>query len=97
MSSPNPVPTPAPATTANPLLKAAAPTLVVALQNMQQMITTIITGDPMQAPARVVPAAEIFLAQLVLQLPGLAGSELLAGGADLNAKIGNVITKLKAL
>ena len=85
--------TPAP----NPILVAAAPTLVTALTNLQTMVNTILAGDPLQAPARVGPAAQIFLGQLELLLPGLAGSELGAVGTDINNKLAGLIGQLKAL
>jgi hypothetical protein len=83
--------------TPNPVLVAAAPTLIIALQELQTAINTIVTGDPLQAPARVEPAVAIFLAQLQLLLPGLAGAELTAANVAVGAKITGLIAQLKAL
>jgi hypothetical protein len=83
--------------TPNPVLKAAAPTLITALQEFQVMINTILTGDPLTAPARVVPAAEILVGQLQLLLPGLAASEVGVANTAIDVKIGTLITQLQAL
>lgn len=81
----------------NPVLVAAAPTLIQALQEIQNCINTILTGDPMQIPMRAGPAAAILVGQLQLLLPGLAVAETGTVNAEINAKIGSLITQLKAL
>jgi hypothetical protein len=83
--------------TTNPVLKAAAPTLITAITDLQALINTILSGDPLTAPARVGPAVEIFLGQLGLLLPSLGVAEVAAVDVDVNAKLGGIITKLKAL
>lgn len=83
--------------TPNPILKAAAPTLITALQEFQNALNTILTGDPMQIPLRAGPAAAILVSQLTLLLPGLAVAETGVVQADVNAKISGLISKLQAL
>ena len=83
--------------TPSPILVAAAPSLITALQQLQAMLKNITTGDPLQAPARVGPAVQIFLGQLALELPGLAGSELTALNTEVDTKISGFIAQLQAL
>ena len=83
--------------TPNPILKAAAPTLIIALQELQTAITTILTGDPLQIGLRTGPAVAILVGQLELLLPGLAASEQGVVQADVNSKLGGLITKLQAV
>jgi hypothetical protein len=83
--------------TPNPVLKAAAPTLVTALQELQTALNTILTGDPAQIPLRAGPAVAIMIGQLELLLPGLAAAETGVVQSDINTKIGGLITKLQAL
>jgi hypothetical protein len=83
--------------TPNPILVAAAPTLITALQELQTAINTILTGDTLQIPLRVGPAIGILTGQLQLLLPGLAVAETGLIQADVNAKLGGLITKLQGL
>jgi hypothetical protein len=83
--------------TPNPVLKAAAPTLITALQEFKTAINTILTGDPMQIPLRAGPAAAILIAQLQLLLPGLVVAETGVVQADVNTKIDGFISQLQAL
>lgn len=83
--------------TVNPILKAAAPTLIQAIELVQTALNTILTGDPAQIPMRAGPAAAILVAQLELLLPGLASAETGAVNTDVQAKLSGVITKLQAL
>jgi hypothetical protein len=83
--------------TTNPILKAAAPTLITALQEFQTALNTILTGDPMQIPMRAGPATAILVGQLQLLLPGLAVAETGVVQADINVKIGGLISQLQAL
>lgn len=85
--------TPAP----NPILKAAAPTLITALQEFQTAMNTILTGDPLQIGLRAGPATAILVGQLQLLLPGLAVAEQGVVQAEVNTKIGGLITQLQAL
>jgi hypothetical protein len=81
----------------NPILKAAAPTLILAIQDFKAAINTILTGDPMQIPLRAGPAAAILVGQLQLLLPGLAVAETGAVQADVNAKLDGIVSQLQAL
>lgn len=83
--------------TPNPILTAAAPTLIKALQDLQTAINTILTGDPLQIPLRVGPAVAILTGELQLLLPQLAVGEAGVVQADVNSKIGGLITKLQGL
>lgn len=83
--------------TQNPVLVAAAPTLIQAVQLVQTALNTILTGDPMQIPMRAGPAAAILVSQLELLLPGLATSEAGAVNTEAQAKLSGLITKLQAL
>lgn len=83
--------------TQNPVLVAAAPTLVKAVELLQTCINTILTGDPMQIPLRAAPAAAILVSQLQLLLPGLLTSETAAVNAEINTKLSGLITQLQAL
>lgn len=83
--------------TVNPILKAAAPTLIQAIELVQTALNTILTGDPLQIPMRAGPAAAILVAQLELLLPGLASAETGAVNTDVQAKLAGVITKLQGL
>jgi Transglycosylase SLT domain len=83
--------------TPNPILTAAAPTLITAIQLIQAALNTILTGDPMQIPLRAGPAVAILVSQLELLLPGLATSEAGAVNTEAQAKLAGLITKLQAL
>jgi hypothetical protein len=97
ISSPTSQPKETSVSTPNPILIAAAPTLIQGVQLLQTAINTILTGDPMQIPLRAGPAAAIFVSQLELLLPGLATAETGAVQTDVNAKLGGLITKLQAI
>ena len=45
--------------TPNPALQAAAPVLITVLQELEAMVATITTGDPLLIAARVQPAVQI--------------------------------------
>jgi hypothetical protein len=83
--------------TPSPILVAAAPTLITALKELQTAINTILTGDPLQIPLRVGPAVAILTGELQLLLPELAIAETGVVQADVNTKIGGLITKLQGL
>ena len=83
--------------TENPILVAAAPTLITALQELQTAINTILTGDPLQIPLRVGPAVLVLTGQLQLLLPQLAVAEAGVVQAQVNTQIGGLITKLQGL
>lgn len=83
--------------TVNPVLQAAAPTLIQGIELFQAALNTILTGDPMQIPLRAGPAAAILVAQLELLLPGLATAEVSAVNTDVQAKLSGLVTKLQAM
>lgn len=83
--------------TPNPILKAAGPTLIMALQEFKAAINTILTGDPLQIPMRAGPAAAILVGQLQLLLPGLVVAETGVVQADVNTKIDGLVSQLQAL
>lgn len=83
--------------TPNPVLKAAAPTLIQAITLVQDALNTILTGDPAQIPLRAGPAAAILVAKLELLVPSLATAEVGAVNTDVQAKLAAVVTKLQAL
>ena len=84
--------TPAP----NPVVAAAAPSLIAAIQAIQQFFATIGT-DPAQWPLKVVPAQTVLLGQLGRQLPALAQAEVGAGFTAADALMNGWIAKLKTL
>jgi hypothetical protein len=83
--------------TPNPILVAAAPTLIQAVGLLKTAINTILTGDPAQIALRAGPAAAIFVAQVELLLPQLAASEVGAVNTDINTKLDGLVTKLQGL
>ena len=82
--------------TPNPVLAAAAPSLITILQAVQSMVTNVGT-DPMQIAVKFPAAVAVLLATIEMQLPGLAASELGVLEAQTNSKIGGWISQLKAL
>lgn len=82
--------------TQNPVLAAAAPSLISVLEAVNQFESDIGT-DPAQWPVKV-PAAKLkFLGTVGLQLQPLIGAEVLAGEAVINSVTASWITKLQAL
>jgi len=79
----------------NPLLVAAAPSLIASLQALQTFVTNLGT-DPTQVAVKFPGASAILLGQLELQLPALLASEFGAAQVAVNAQIGTLITKLQA-
>lgn len=80
----------------NPLLAAAAPSLIAAIQAFNQFETDLGT-DPAQWPLKL-PAAKLkFLGTLGLQLQPLIGAEVIAGENVINATTASWIAKLQAL
>lgn len=61
--------------TPNPALQAASPVLKQAIDNILQAVTTILTGDPLQAGLRAGPALGILVNQLILLDPALLSAE----------------------
>lgn len=83
--------------TPNPVLKAAAPILIQAIQDLKSALNTILTGDPAQIGLRAGPAAAILVAQLQLLLPGILVAEVGVVQTDVNTKLDGVVTQLAAL
>ena len=84
-------------TTPNPALVAASPVLVSALTNVQQFLTTVLTGDPMQIPLRVGPAFLVLSGQLQLLAPELLTAEESVVLSQANSGLEGLIAKLKAI
>jgi hypothetical protein len=83
--------------TPNPILKAAAPTLITAIADVKACLNTILTGDPLQIGLRAGPAAAILVSQLELLLPGLASAESGAVLTDVNTRLDGLTAKLQAV
>lgn len=83
--------------TPNPVLTAAAPTLIQALTLLQTCVNTILTGDPAQIALRAGPASLVLVGQLQLLLPQLATAEVGGVQTEIDAKLTGLITQLKAL
>ena len=81
--------------TTNPIVAAAAPSLIAVLQAVEVFIANIGT-DPAQIAIKFPGALTVLLGTIEMQLPGLAASELGALQAAANTKIGTWITSLKA-
>jgi hypothetical protein len=80
----------------NPVLVAAAPSLISAIEAIQQFETDIGTNIA-QWPVTI-PAAKLkLLGNLALLLPGLETSEVTALGTVINTTTAGWITQLKAL
>lgn len=82
--------------TPNPIVAAAAPSLIAALQAIQTFVTNLGT-DPAQIAIKAPGALQVLIGTLEMQVPGLAASEIGAVQTDVNAKINSWITKLKAV
>jgi hypothetical protein len=82
--------------TPNPILVAAAPSLIAALQAVNQFEVDIGT-DPTKWVVTVEPAKLKLLGNLGLLLPGLVTSEVGAAEGVINSTTAGWITKLKAI
>ena len=82
--------------TPNPILVAAAPSLIVALQAVQTFLTNIGT-DPTKWALTVPGALQVLGGTLELQIPTLAGAEAGALQTALNTQIAAKIAALQAL
>jgi hypothetical protein len=82
--------TPAP----NPILAAAAPSLVATLTALQTFITNLGT-DPAQVAVKFPGALQIFLGSVELQLPAVVNSELGAVATAANTRIASWITSIQ--
>ena len=82
------------ASTPSPALVAASPYLKQAIADIVQAITTITTGDPLQAGLRVGPAIGILINQIVLLEPGALGAEEGVLGQSAIAQLNALSAKL---
>lgn len=81
--------------TPNPVVTAAVPALIAALEAIQTFVTNLGT-DPLQVAVKFPGALQVLIGTIELQVPGLATAELGALQAEVNAKIAGAIAKLKA-
>jgi hypothetical protein len=81
--------------TPNPLLVAAAPSLIASLEALQTFVANLGT-DPAQVAIKFPGAAAVLLGQLELQAPALLAGEFGAAQTAVNGQINNLIAKLKA-
>ena len=79
----------------NPVLVAAAPSLIAVLQALQTFVANV-GVDPVQMPVKFPGALSVLVGSIELQLPGLAEGELAALQGEVNSKISGLITKLQA-
>ncbi len=82
--------------TPNPVLQAAAPSLIAALQALQTFVANLGT-DPAQVAIKFPGALQVLLGSLEMQLPALADSEFGAAQSVANAKINAWIASLEKL
>lgn len=82
--------------TPNPALVAAAPSLIAAIQAIQQFENDI-GPDPTKWVLTVEPAKLKLLGNLGLLVPGLEGAEVSALGTIINTTTSGWIAKLQAL
>lgn len=83
-------------TASNPALVAAAPSLIAAIEAVQQFETDM--GTNIAEWPQTIPAAKLkLLGALGLLVPGLETSEVAALGTIINTTTAEWITKLKAL
>ena len=80
--------------TPNPALLAASPVLKAALGLVNEFLTTVLTGDPMQIPLRTGPALLVLQGKLQLLLPQLATAEEAVVLQQATASINSLIAKL---
>ncbi len=80
--------------TPNPALVAASPVLKAALTLVNEFLTTVLTGDPMQIPLRTGPALLVLQGKLQLLLPQLATAEEAVVLQQATASINGLIAKL---
>jgi hypothetical protein len=80
--------------TTNPVLTAAAPSLIAILQAAQTLIANLGT-DPAQIAAKFPGAVQVFLGTVEMQVPALVQGEIGALQTDVNAKIAGWITSIQ--
>ena len=80
--------------TPNPVLAAAAPSLVAVLQALQTFITNLGT-DPATVAIKFPGALQVFLGTVEMQAPTVAAAEITALQTAANSKIAAWITELQ--
>lgn len=85
-----------PSSSPNPVLKAAAPVLITALQALQQFEIDMGT-NPLEWGGNYAGAKLKLMGTLALQLPALANAEGSALGGFINSTTGSWISELKAI
>lgn len=80
--------------TPNPVVHAAGPSLIAALEAIQAFVVNLGT-DPLQVAAKFPGALQVLIGTIELQVPALATAELGALQTEANAKIAALITKIK--
>ena len=80
--------------TPNPALLAASPVLKAALGLVNEFLTTVLTGDPLQISLRTGPALLVLQGRLELLLPQLATAEEAVVLQQATASINGLIAKL---
>jgi hypothetical protein len=82
--------------TPNPLVAAAAPSLIAVLQALQTFVGNLGT-DPTQVPAKFPGALQVLLGSVELQLPALASAEFTTLQSEANTKIAAWIKSLQGV
>lgn len=80
--------------TPSPALVAASPILKAALTLVNEFVTTVLTGDPMQIPLRADSALLVLQGKLQLLLPQLPTAEEAVVLQQATASINGLIAKL---
>ena len=78
----------------DPIVAAAAPSLITVLQAVQTLITSV-GNDPAQIAVKFPGALQVFLGTVEMQLPTLAQSEIGALQSAANTKIAGWIASLQ--
>jgi len=86
--------TTAPTTVTNPVVTAAAPSLIAVLQSVQAFISNLGT-DPLQIPVKFPGALQVLIGTVEMQAPVLASAEFTTLQNEAIAKISGWITTLQ--
>ena len=82
--------------TPNPVVTAAAPSLIQVLEAVQTFVINLGT-DPQQVAAKFPGALQVLIGTVELQLPSLASAELSTVQGEVNTKIAGWIASLKKM
>jgi hypothetical protein len=80
--------------TTNPVLAAAAPSIIAVLQDLKTFVTNLGT-DPAQVAVKFPGALQVLLGSVEMQLPALATAEFGAAQTAANARIDAWIASLQ--